>query len=660
MLAVVSVVANHLLGWPDGGFVGVDVFFVISGFLITGLLLREHERSGKISMVSFYWRRARRLLPAGLLVLLVTVALSAFLVPQTQARGISGDALFSALFMANWRFAINGTDYFQVGQGVSPLQHYWSLSVEEQFYVVWPILIILILGMAVRYSWSNRGRLVFLLVVVATAVVISVVWAAVETRTLPAVAYFSTFSRAWELGVGAALAIVLRLVQWRLPQRFAVGAAYIGMAGIVISFFVVESSNGFPMPGALLPVLSTALVLAAGAEQTAGYSIATWPLTNPVSRYIGDISYSLYLWHFPVIILGVVVLPAGSRRYIAFSLVVMILLSILSFHFVETPARRMRFTVWKPRARMVTLGVAGAAVIILVAGIAVVGNKLFADVPNPAISSVASEGCQGAAAMVNGCTENDLTGVVTPALDNLVPEPGEQYECWKEADKPWPDCSDSFVGGDGLRVAVLGDSHAAMYLPALRAIAEDNHWRVDVYTGYACQWIIDHEGACADHLDDLHQKLSEGELDYDVIITGAARWSLEGRSGQSGDYAATWEAVMERGTQVIAIEDAPMVSEDLMQCVQRSSFAFSPEECHVTPERGADAEDSVALATHNSNAELLRTWDLFCNDEVCPAVIGGVIVYRDAVAHVTAEYVSTMTPYIQERLEELIDDEHIK
>lgn len=337
MVAVVAVIADHLLGWPAGGFVGVDIFFVISGFLITGLLLREQEKTGSISFRGFYRRRIKRILPAATLVVVVTVSASFALLSRVRATDALWDGVWASFFSANWRFAADGTDYFQPAVAVSPLQHYWSLSVEEQYYFVWPWVMLLIFWMSGRMrsgtsSRSARGiRAAILVVIVA-----SFVWSMWETATAPTWAYFSTFSRAWELGVGAAVAVFARTFAL-IPTRARPLLAWSGLTGIAVSLFVVTSESAFPAPWAALPVLSTALVIVAG---TGGEARYLWPLTNRVSTYVGDISYSLYLWHWPIIVLLAVYLPLDTLPNQAIGLGLILVLSIASFHLVEDPIRR--------------------------------------------------------------------------------------------------------------------------------------------------------------------------------------------------------------------------------------------------------------------------------------------------------------------------------
>ncbi len=340
-LAVVAVIVDHLFDWPSGGFVGVDVFFVISGFLITGLLLKEYERTKTISFLDFYKRRVRRIMPAALLVLVVSTAVSFLVFNVVRAQASLWDAIWSALFVSNWHFASAGTDYFASDGPISPFRHYWSLSVEEQFYLVWPVLIFLVITFARRRTPKNRVKRARLFtqtigITVGVLIVASLAWGFYETSARPTVAYFSTFSRAWELGIGALLAIfAARLAT--LPAAIRPVLGYVGLAGIIASFFVVSGDNAFPVPFGLLPVVATALVIASG---IGGVSKAMVPITNPVTTYIGRLSFSLYLWHFPAIILLASLLGTGTLEYYGAAIGATLVLAIASFHLVEDPIRR--------------------------------------------------------------------------------------------------------------------------------------------------------------------------------------------------------------------------------------------------------------------------------------------------------------------------------
>ena len=261
-VAVMLVVLFHAsIGGVPGGFVGVDVFFVISGFLITGLLLRERTASGTISLSSFYARRARRLLPAAALVLVVTLIASLILLPPLLIPGVATDTAAAALYVSNMGFAVQATDYFAVGQAPSPILHFWSLGVEEQFYLFWPAIVLLVTRGAIR-----PGRRVGVTVIAIAAA--SFVFALWLTSAAEPWAFFSLPTRAWELALGGSLAVAGTRLSL-IPERVAAAAGWVGLALIVVAGIVLNETTPFPGTAALLPTVGAALVILSGAQATA-------------------------------------------------------------------------------------------------------------------------------------------------------------------------------------------------------------------------------------------------------------------------------------------------------------------------------------------------------------------------------------------------------
>ena len=310
-VAVVLVVAFHAgVGLVPGGFVGVDVFFVLSGFLITGLLIEEIARTGTISLGDFYARRVRRLLPLATLVLAATAAATYILVPPIDRRGVAGDIIGSALWSANWRFAAESTQYM-ADTDKSPVLHYWSLAVEEQFYIVWPLLLLVLVGaggLALR-SWPVAFRRIALSLAVVIAGSLWLSWS--QTGASSPFAYFGLHTRAWELGIGAALAL-LRPMLPLLTRPAAQVAAVAGICAVVGSAAIMNEATPFPGTAALVPVLGTALLVAAGARLPDGVVSST--LSRPIARYVGRVSYAWYLWHWPVLVLATATLGRAQGR----------------------------------------------------------------------------------------------------------------------------------------------------------------------------------------------------------------------------------------------------------------------------------------------------------------------------------------------------------
>lgn len=338
-LAVLAVIGAHAAGWPRGGFAGVDVFFVISGFVITGMLLREQQESGRVRLSPFYARRARRLLPAALVTVGAVVGAAYALFGRVRAEQVMWDGVSALLLVSNWRFTQQGTDYFHASDAVSPLQNFWSLSVEEQFYLVWPGL--LIVTLLVIPAVARRGRAAAAVAAGWAVVVIaaSFGWALLQGASAPTAAYFSTATRAWEFALGALVAAGVPLLR-RLPAAVGALVAWIGVAGVVASLVLIDTTTvGFPGPWAAAPTLATALALAGGVTAPPRVML---PWTNPVAVVVGNASYSLYLWHFPVVVFAAALLPA-SPWSLPLTLGIVAVIGFASYAIIEQPLRYAPF-----------------------------------------------------------------------------------------------------------------------------------------------------------------------------------------------------------------------------------------------------------------------------------------------------------------------------
>jgi peptidoglycan/LPS O-acetylase OafA/YrhL len=561
MIAVVVVILNHLANWPRGGFVGVDVFFVISGYLIVGLLLREHERTGTISFANFYVRRVKRIIPGAWLVLLTVVAAAGVLTPGSRFHSTVRDTAWAVVFGANWHFARLGTDYFAQGLPPSPVQHYWSLSVEEQFYLVAPWLMLGVLAVGVRrFGWGSRGRRIAAAALIGVITVGSLGYAFHDTSANPTSAYFSSFARAWELGLGALVAIAAPSVAIS-RERLRTALAWLGLAGVVASLFLVSASADFPAPWALLPVISTGLVIVAGeATEPAGL----WPLTNPVSTYLGDISYSLYLWHFPVVVLLVSLLASGTAGYYAVATVLILVLSIGSYHLVEDPIRRSswltgrgRARVWLPtwtrRRAAAFAGMAVIGVVLLAGSAALERHQVASAATGPKASSSTAYRCRGANQIGDPqCAGVALGNVVTPSRYAYADDVGDAFACWTYPGQPLHSCTYGSQRPGALRVALVGDSHAASLLPALTAAPRARQWSITTFVGDGCDWST---SSCP-AISATQQRLLD-DPKFDLIITTADR-QFTGPDPVS-DFTQLWQPVAARGTRIAVVADVPAV-----------------------------------------------------------------------------------------------------
>jgi peptidoglycan/LPS O-acetylase OafA/YrhL len=336
-VAVVLVLLYHGFHAPfTGGFVGVDVFFVISGFLITNLLLHEKAQNGRVSIARFYARRVRRILPAATLVVLATLFATYYLLGFIAGNQIAGDAKWTAVFAANIHFGLLGTDYLGSQLPPSPLQHMWSLGVEEQFYLLWPAVF---LGLVLLVR--GRRHRTALAVALVGVIVISLAWSVIQTRSNATWAYFSPLTRAWELALGALVAILATVAARVRPSWLTELLSLCGIAGIMTSALVLNSSTAYPGSAVALPVISTALLIATGCANQGtlvGRVLALRPM-----QWIGARSYSLYLWHWPFLIIASEYLGKQlSATQNAGLLLLALAATAITYRLIENPVRHAR------------------------------------------------------------------------------------------------------------------------------------------------------------------------------------------------------------------------------------------------------------------------------------------------------------------------------
>jgi len=505
-LAVLLVVGDHLLGVPGGGFVGVDVFFVVSGFLITGLLLREVDTTGRVDLLAFYLRRTRRIVPAAVLVVVVTCAASALVLHRVGALRVLGDGLASVLMVQNWHLVRGGVSYFGADGAGSPLLHYWSLAVEEQFYVLWPWLLVV-------WAWARRRRaapgaaapaapgtgraLLLTAVLAASALSFGIsVW---EADARQGWAYFSFQSRAWELGAGAAVAVAAPALS-RLGRGARTALWSAGLAGILASAVLVGPDDSFPGLAALPVVLGTAALLASGGSRHGRRLAPTVLLDNPPMRWVGRVSYSLYLWHLPVFVLLSTVFPDRALAVVGVSLTLTVALAALTHRFVEEPFRRAgggRLGRRLTESRWLTDGrVAGATVTVVVLGLCALQLRGPASFPLPAAAPAerpAPVVVPDEAALRSAVAEAASATrwpELSPSPDDVRPADGAAAAltdrgCLVDAVGASPrslaDAADDCSSGpsDAPRTAVvLGDSIATSWLPGVVGALEPEGWRV--------------------------------------------------------------------------------------------------------------------------------------------------------------------------------------
>jgi peptidoglycan/LPS O-acetylase OafA/YrhL len=657
-IAIVAVLLAHAgIPFAAGGYVGVDVFFVISGFLITRLLLNEIGRSNKISIRGFYARRIKRLLPLSAVLLVTVSILSLIIFSPVRIAEVSGDIISSAFYVANWHFAAQSVDYFAQEAEPSPVQHLWSLAIEEQFYLVWPSLIL-----AVTWFWRRQGKSVAPALWVTLGVIFfaSLAFGIYYTDAQPNAAYFSTFGRAWELALGAILAL-LGVVALR--RRVAIGLGWAGLAAIVYAVLAFDESTPFPGTAALIPTLgAAALILAGGALQSRNRATATGLLSTRPARYVGGISYSWYLWHWPLLVFAAALWgPLSVAAGIAVVAVSWIPTAI-THYVVEEPFRRSKKLVAMP-ARAFALGAACMALM--------VGGALLLEDSQPGLETAPLSDVQGAAAL-----DTELVPQETAVA--LRPNPLRAKEDRSQAF--YDGCLVGIAGTnsnrclygdpDGTKTLILfGDSHALQYFAPLEKLALENKWRLIVLTKAECtpgevpirSMIEDREySQCDAWREETLERIEDAGSRAMVVMSGDTAYTPFDEAGneltgkESADaleagYAKTLDRIDKAGLQVAVIRDTPASASDVPSCV--SEDLQNLDKCAFERVRDWNKEYDVRAAEAAPFAHLIDINDEICPSDLCRAVIGNALVYRDK-SHLTATFARTLSPWIGEGLKE--------
>jgi peptidoglycan/LPS O-acetylase OafA/YrhL len=663
-LAVGLVMLAHI-GVPGfaGGFIGVDVFFVISGFLITGLLLREGADSDRISIRGFYARRARRILPAATLVLLAVTVYSALWEPAARVRDTAEDVVWSALFLANVHFAGLGTDYF-ADASPSPVRHYWSLAVEEQFYLVWPVM----LAALVLTRVSSRR----LAVVVGALAVASLGWSLRLTEHDPVAAYFSSPARACELALGCLLAVGASWIG-RLGHRQRSALGVLGLLMVLAATVTFDESTAFPGWRVLLPALGTAALLAAGtgaAPVGAGRLLALPPI-----RYLGDISFSLYLWHWPILLFAGQHAGADlSLSVTAGCLLLTLVLSVASYHLVEVPFQLGRVPMSRGRRALLLWPITLGTVVVTTWWAGQFGDRALVRA-----HQVSERYYREHPSALQPVEPRDIEAAVRRAVnlaadDAPLPHPlknlrGLLNDIWQKEDYA---CYAGFEAvtsktcavGDvsSAKVVVLyGDSHAGMWLPAMDLLGRRDGYRVVPLVKLGCApYDVPQTNAgksfpsCPDFrswamssIQALHPAavvLAHRGLLY---LDPPAGWSRE--DAWAAGVARTIGELTKLAPVVKVLSDFPHLPFSPRECLTARDASMSS--CTAPDSTDETHSNTLTLAAlRGTSAEYVDVTGLVCQRGRCPLVVGRIVTYRDS-AHLSVTWTRTITPRVGQLLD---------
>lgn len=677
-IAVLLVVIYHL--WPErltGGYIGVDIFFVISGYLITAHIYREILKTGSLSLTKFWARRIRRLLPLSFVVLAVSFLLTLAVLPATVWDTTFRQLTGSALYVQNWVLAGDAVEYSAQDEDASIAQHFWSLSVEEQFYVAWPLLLVGLLFVSRKLQRTPRRRAApasagdprQVIIGGLTAVgLASLIWSVVGTAYNPATAYFITPTRVWEFVVGALAGMVFLGRQFRGPAANALGWA--GLLMIVIPALVFTAQTPFPGWVALIPVLGAGILIVCGSP-TGTFGVHRLLSTRP-AIFLGDISYGVYLWHWPLIIAAPFILGDSVLWYHKLMLLgLTVVLAWASKVWVEDPFRRSSLI--KAPVRSYTFAFSGMAVI--VAAVLLVPGWYSPARTAPAVAE--SDACYGPGALdpANGCAP----------MGDEAPFPAPADAARQVKEPTYPNCQ-ALLDGDILTcslgaakadarttVAVVGDSYATRWLPPIDEIGRKNGWEVKTFTRSACTPTLatrtnpeSEEGRrfdeiCAQSVAEVRDRIAADES-ISIVFMAASQTSktYEAPPGTRMDNPAVdgitsvWQTWLDAGKKVVAIDETPRLGfnvatclaenpDDPMQCASKRSESWDPETSFI--------RDAAATMEHR-NFFRMNFDDQFCDNGYCYPVIGSLTVYIDT-GHLSEEYARALEPVMADKLTRL-------
>lgn len=658
-VAALLVAIFHIwLGRVSGG---VDVFFVVAGFLITTTLIGQLRTYDRVRPILFLRRLASRLLPAALTVIAVTLILSVLWLPTAFWAQTFREATAAALYAENWQLAFDATDYLALDVFHSPVQHFWAMSVQGQFYLIWLALFAIVAILARRWP-AHRTRFVF--GALATVFVISLAFSIVATAADQTFTYYNTFARAWEFALGGLAALILPRLRLGAALRAILG--WVGLAGVVSCGLVLQVSTLFPGWAALWPTVSALLVLAggsAGMPLTAGRLLASRPAV-----WLGGLSYGIYLWHWPLLVFFLEWKNGDdpTLRWGIGIILLSVLLAWLTKKLVEDPvAGWSRSPNRRVRGLATSAMVAGVTVVALASTtlVGVAQNQTYQELAFARTIASGTLDCVGAASLVDsGCTEAE-------GLDDPIPaDPLADYAA------PYDLCRTDEIGTEirecsygpadaEVRVVLIGNSHAVSWFPALQAIAEQKNWRLDVFFKSGCVFNTasrDFRGetevrTCLEWGESLRDTLAARPA-YDYMLTSYSRpvgfvdddGDPSAAAGIAG-FRAAWEPLLARGTKVWAMLDTPLLTEDTFECYEENLGDL--DDCD-TPTRAESftQEDLLVAATDGlDGARLIDMTDYFCTASECPLEIGDVFVYRDT-GHFTATYSLSLAPYLEKEL----------
>lgn len=645
-LAVLMVVTYHVwFGRVSGG---VDAFLLISAFLMTLQFTRRFERGQRVSLPKHYLHVFQRLLPAAVLVIVLVLLAVRFLVPATRWADIIGQGLASLFYVENWALQAQSVDYYAADHSMaSPFQHFWSLSIQGQIFILWPLIFVLCGLLARKFGWNYRAVLiaVFSLVFIA-----SFVFSVQYTASHQTLAYFDTFARMWEFALGTLLALVLPFLNFPRTVRIVLGWA--GVAAMLSCGFILDVQGAFPGYVALWPTLAVSAVLIAGAtESRVGVDRI---LSSKALARLGGNSYALYLWHWPVLTLALVVADRESAGFllglgiIVFSLAA----AVLTTRFVEKPLRS-----WGWVERRTSNAVVATVTLVMCAAVPLTAWRVDYKAKAMAPVSVSTATNPGATSLEPGYVPDDQPATA------VVPQPERVGSDWStleggcegafspsQGDEVIRNCALQPAEGTASKtVLVVGHSHAQQMLAAIKPLAAQQNWNLIADVKGGCPYsAVEPTGneECDAFNADLRQYIKQ--LKPDLVITMATQSTPDSPDEQlSTGFESTARDLGQQGIKVVGLRDNPRSSKNLAECalvkgVDNPGCVMQRDQVLPTVPAYASLEPVL------KNTTFIDLSDYICLPTTCPPVVGKVRVFLDS-NHLTETFVDTLAaPFASE------------
>lgn len=643
-VAALLVAVYHI--WVERVSGGVDVFFVVSGFLITTSLLSGYERSNKVDISGFLLRLSNRLFPSAMTVLTVVTVACFFLLPELQWVGTLKEALASSLYLENWQLARSSIDYLDRNNEASPFQHYWAMSVQGQFYVIWAFLLAVSVFVAKRIIGKSVRPVLFIFMLLLC--IVSLAYSVFITGKNQPWAYFDTFARVWEFGLGGLTALLASNIVLNRMWSFILGWA--GLIGLVCCGVLLQVSAVFPGYMALYPTLCAVFIIIAsnrGGSLGVHRFLSLKPLVG-----LGSISYGLYLWHWPLLIFYYIVTDNESAGWFdgILLIVLSIVLAYLTTKFVEGKVRKnpKLHTKWRVGAVSAAFMAVSLMTSVLWYG-AIKYIQLYDSGPNV----MAASASYGAAALQAGQGDDEGSGSdssYTPRPLNARADLPRSYDdgCHQKLNDPEViRCEYGETEDPKYTVALVGGSHSAQWLPALEVFAKDESIKIVNMTKSACRFTDaeDEEEDCQSWNKDLMEILKTEKPD--LVFTTADVGEHPHDEVPAG-YLRVWEQLDRENIRVFAVRDTPWFEFDVPACVDR----YGPDSERCTADRESLLPAVSAWDKLSEKPDNVRYADLsdhICSAATCEPVIGKVLVYRDR-NHITATYMKTLAPMLRTEL----------